>query len=703
MVRGSPLGQFSPRRTWAAMAGIGAAVVAAEVSFVLLERFLPPSTVLRAAADCALDILFIAPAIWWCLFQPLQEWEATLRGFFNDAPVGLYRSTIEGRLTLANRTLVRLLGYPSARELFGADLSTAIYVTPEERARVTDIAGRSDTFGPIAAHWKRYDGAPLTVALSGRTLRDAGGHVVGFEGAVENITDRSVTQERLELVQRALDAAANAIVITSRHGAIEWVNDGFTRVTGHTLSDVAGMTPRVLKSGRTPAATYEELWAAITAGQTWSGELVNRRRDGSFYHQDLTVTPVLDAAGQVSHFIGVGQDTSERHRLEAQLRQAQKMEAVGQLTGGIAHDFNNILAVILANADLLAAAAPPTDPASLDDLADIKAAAARGAGMVRKLLGFSRLAELQLLPIDLGETVQGMTSLLRRVLPESVEISVRAEKNLPPVRADLGAVEQILLNLATNARDAMPNGGRLEIAVEPHDLLEDDRTEHPWVAPGEYVCIAVTDSGHGMDADTRRRIFDPFFTTKPPGKGTGLGMPMIYGLTKQQGGFVHVYSEVGKGTTIRVYFPRLPDAVAITLSTATPAQPRPGRGETVLLVEDEEALRRTGRRILERLGYRVLLAADGVEGLELYRANRDSVAVIISDLVMPRMGGHELYRAIRHLGTVPFILASGYAATELRASGVLDESVRHLPKPWALAEVAEAVRDAIDGPRARAS
>jgi len=703
MVRDMP-GQFSRKEALSAIAALSVAVVVAEVSYLLVEGVIPADDrVLRTITNAALDLGCVGPVAWWVLIRPLWRSQAALRSFFNDAPVGLYRSTLDGHVALVNRTLVQMLGYEATPALFLADIATAVYRTPEERARVLAQVKDLDTFDGVEAEWKRRDGTPITVLLSGRTMRDAGGQVTGFEGAVENVTEHRRTQKQLRLVETALHAAANAITITSREGAIEWVNAGFTNVTGYRLDEVIGMTPRVLKSGRTPVAYYEDLWATIAAGRPWHGAFVNRRKDGTFYDQDLTITPVRDKDGVLRHFIGVGRDVTEQRRLEAQLRQAQKMEAVGQFTGGIAHDFNNILAVILANADLIASGGPALDPGLKEDLADIKEAAGRGATMIRKLLGYSRLAELQLVPMDLGEAVQGVAALLRRVLPESVEMTMEIEPQLPAVRADVGAVEQIILNLATNARDAMPNGGRLTITVGRCSLDTEDLADHPWVAPGAYVCIAVTDSGHGMDADTQRRIFDPFFTTKPPGKGTGLGMPMIYGLTKQQGGFVHVYSEPGRGTTIRIYLPQDQAGVALALSASPAHSTRRGRGELILLVEDEESLRRTGRRILERLGYRVLLAADGVEGLEVYRAHQDEVALIISDMVMPRMGGRELHDAVCRLGTVKFILASGYAPAELRASGAFEGAVRHLPKPWTLTDVAEAVRDALDPPERRAS
>jgi two-component system cell cycle sensor histidine kinase/response regulator CckA len=504
-------------------------------------------------------------------------------------------------------------------------------------------------------------------------------------------------QSYLRLIEEALMAASNAIVITDSAGGIEWVNPAFMTLTGYALNELRGRTPRVIKSPQTDAAIHAALWAAIAAGRVWRGELVNRRKDGTFYNQELTITPMRGEDNAVHHFIGVSQDVTTRRQLEKQLRQAQKMEVIGQLTGGIAHDFNNLLAVILGNTELLATAAQRLEPAARDDLEGIKVAAIRGAGMVKRLLGFSRLADLQLIPLDLGHVVREVAEMLRRLLPETVTVTIHVDDGIPPVRADVGAVEQVLTNLATNARDAMPRGGALGIEVSVASIVERDRALHPWVRPGEYVSIAVSDTGIGMDQQTQQRMFEPFFTTKPPGKGTGLGMAMIYGLTKQHSGFVHVYSELGRGTTVKTYFPVVRGGEStVMLGPARPLTELRGRGEIILLAEDEESLRRTGQRILERLGYRVLVAADGEEALMLYRSHQDEIALVISDLVMPKLGGRELYEAVREVdGHMRFILATGYSAGELRALAFAGP-VRHLPKPWTLAEIAVATREILD-------
>ena len=359
--------------------------------------------------------------------------------------------------------------------------------------------------------------------------------------------------------------------------------------------------------------------------------------------------------------------------MEEQLRQAQKLEAVGQLSGGIAHDFNNLLTVVHANAELLAEQGVGDDGADL--LEDIRRAAGRGRDLVRRLMVFSRKETLETRPCRLDE-LEGYARTLRRLLPESIEVVWRCPAREPVARVDPGALQQILMNLATNARDAMPEGGTLAIVVSD-------------AGPG--LEIAVSDTGAGIPASEVDRIFEPFYTTKDPGKGTGLGLAMVYGLVGEMGGEIRVDSEPGAGTTFRLLFERaaLPDAPSAEAGRAAMAV---GAGERVLIVEDEEAIRQVTRRTLERLGYEVLTAADGREGLERLLAEPVEPDLVISDVVMPRMGGHELLRAVRSAGRdVPFLFMSGYTEEEVREDTDDLGGVFVLAKPWTREDLHAAV------------
>jgi len=417
-----------------------------------------------------------------------------------------------------------------------------------------------------------------------------------------------------------------------------------------------------------------------------------KRKDGSAITVRLNGRAMRDERGDITSFETFAEDVTTREVIEERLRQVQKMEAMGELTGGIAHDFNNLLTIIISNAELLEQSLPSDQRG---ELAELKAAARRGSAMIRKLLTFRRKAELALERVDVTEVVRDTTALLRRFLPESISLKLDAPAPAP-VHADPSALEQILINLATNARDAMPSGGTLDVAVSRPTLDEVYLASLGATVPsGEFVCVTVRDTGSGMDERTRQRMFEPFFTTKPPHQGTGLGMAMVYGLIKQHRGLLNVYSEPGKGTAVRVYLPAAGDQAAG--APAEPARSLRGGTETILVVEDEEMIRGSTRRILERLGYRVILAGDGEEALAFLRARKERVHLVLSDVVMPRVSGRHLHEAIRREGLdVGFIFTSGYSALDARESAALDPAVPYLPKPWSAVELADSIRDVLD-------
>jgi two-component system cell cycle sensor histidine kinase/response regulator CckA len=420
------------------------------------------------------------------------------------------------------------------------------------------------------------------------------------------------------------------------------------------------------------------------------------RKDGRLVRVQLNGRPIRDAAGRVGAYEMIVEDVTERRILERQLRQSQKMEAIGQLTGGVAHDFNNLLTTVLANADLLTKTLVG-HPEVLGDVGEIRMAATRGAELVRKLLAFSRREMLDLQPLHLSGVVREASEILRRVLPESIEIQVMGDPEAGPALVDRAAVLQIIMNLATNARDAMPEGGVLRLATVSIAVDEAQCAEWGWGTPGDYVCLEVQDSGLGMDEATRARIFEPFFTTKPVGKGSGLGLAMVYGLVKQHRGYVAVQSRPGQGTTCRIYFPRADvEAGTSGAGTVTPGVRLRGGSETILVVEDEESIRRSATRVLERFGYRVLTAADGLEALTVLAREGAAIDLVVTDVVMPRLNGPKLYEQVCRQAHVPrFLFMSGYAERDVHG-GALDATVPFLQKPWQLDALVAEVRAVLD-------
>jgi two-component system cell cycle sensor histidine kinase/response regulator CckA len=506
--------------------------------------------------------------------------------------------------------------------------------------------------------------------------------------------------EESRLQSAALEAAANAIVITDRDGRITWANPAFTRLTGWRLDEVRGRNPRFLKSGRHEPVLYEGLWRTILSGQVWQGEMVNRRKDGSLYHEEMTITPVRAAgSGEVTHFVAVKVDASERRAVERQLAQAQKMEAVGQLAGGVAHDFSNVLSVIGGYAELALARSDAKSPLR-PYLEEVRRAADHGSRLVRQLLEFGRGRNVEPGVLDVDDVVRGIEGMLRRLIPENLEIVISARASPGHVRAERGELEQVIVNLAVNARDAMPRGGRLVIETARAELDEAYCRAHVGARPGPHVVLSVSDTGIGMAPEVQARIFDPFFTTKEAGRGTGLGLATVYGIVRRAGGSIWVYSEPGRGAVFKVYWPSAhEEAPAAGTAAGAGALPgvAPGGTETILLVEDEEALRALARELLESLGYTVLEARHEGEALELSASHAGAIDLLMTDLVMPSVEGRELARRIAAAHPETRVLfVSGYSR-EGEPVAALPARHAFLQKPYTAAALGTSIRRLLDG------
>jgi PAS domain S-box-containing protein len=510
-----------------------------------------------------------------------------------------------------------------------------------------------------------------------------------------DITERKEAVEDRQRLATAIDQAAEAVVITNLRGDIQYVNPAFEKLSGYSRAEVLGRNPRILKSGRQDAVFYREMWQVLQSGRAWHGRFINRRKDGKEFTQDSTVSPVLDTNGETVSFVGVSRDVSIELRLESDLRQAQKMETIGRLAGGIAHDFNNILSVIIAYADVVMSSLKPDDPVRTD-IGHIRQAGDRAAGLTKQLLAFSRQQMLEPEVLDLGRLVHHMGTMLGRLIGEDVELTLALAPGLGLIKADPRQLEQVLLNLVVNARDAMPRGGQLTISTADTFLDEAYTSQHPDVSPGRFILLAVTDSGTGMSEATRQRIFDPFFTTKEAGKGTGLGLATVYGIVKQSGGHIWVYSEEGRGTTFKIYLPRYEGS---TPARVAPARRAPGKssGETILVVEDEDAVRRIAERILTAAGYIVLTAANGVEAITVLERHGRVVDLLLTDVVMPIMNGRDLAHKVAELCPDARILfMSGYTDDAIVDHGVLEPGVQFIEKPFNVLGLQLKVREVLD-------
>ncbi len=618
------------------------------------------------------------------------------RGILEHLPIVTYEAGLDEPASMMwlSPQIEDMLGTPADRLENAEFFFERIHPDDRDRVREAAWAGREAGSMDIEFRISHEDGHYLSVrdcAVVGPSVSKGGTSVL--RGVLLDVTAARESERKHALLSAVVEQSSDLVIITDTEGNIEYANPAFETITGYSREEVIGQTPRLLNSGRQAPAFYKEMWAELTAGRTWTKEFVNRRKDGTEYHQRSTIFPIQDAEGRTQNFVGTGQDVSNERALERQLRQAQKMEAVGQLTGGIAHDFNNVLAAILTNAQLLAMTMPPEATQEGSEVRDIESAARRGAELIKRLMVFSRDERLELEVVDPSEILGDTVALLKRLLPENIELTLQEAHAGALINVDRSGIEQILLNLATNARDAMPEGGTLVISTSVTGA-EAGRNQ----SDGEpRVEIAVRDSGVGMDEETVERAFEPFFTTKDRSKGTGLGLAMVHGLMRRHGGTIRVVSEPGLGSTFTISLPvAQPEEQRPVKTAAVRSEPGTHSGKTVLFVEDEDPVRRAGRRVLERCGYRVLLAENGRKALELLEAHRAEISLVVTDVIMPEVGGAELYEATSDWKPRPaFLFTSGYSPHAVGGSA-LDGDVPFLRKPWDATGLADAVENALN-------
>jgi PAS domain S-box-containing protein len=546
---------------------------------------------------------------------------------------------------------------------------------------------------------RRKSGAIFPVHLSVSAFAD-GGHRY-FTGILHDLSGRSggdVLREQV-LLHAILNQLPDALLIVDPTDRITLCNPAVTRVFGYTPEELIGQTLAVLCDS---AAEVAKL-AALTRSGTLRDEgpepvtLQLRRKSGARFPAEAVASVLRDEGDRVLGFLLLNRDISRQVVQDEALRTSQRMEAIGQLTGGIAHDFNNLLTIITGNHELLEMELSEAGQREL--LAEANEAALMGARLTNRLLTFARRRRLEPVVMDLNDQVLSMAELLRRTLGEAIVLGTLLAPRLWPVRADPSGIENAVLNLAINARDAMPSGGKLVIETTNLVLTERDLASEIGVVPGDYVCLSVSDTGSGMDKEVQARVFEPFFTTKEPGRGTGLGLSVIYGFVKQSGGHITLYSERGRGTTVNVYLPRIPTAAPDPDSAAAAAPTAASvTGETVLLVEDNSRVRKMTARRLRNLGYRVIEAKDARGAIDVLQSSR-TVDVVFSDVVMPgAMSGFGLAQWIKD--NVPggsVLLTSGFAEDVARSGEPADPGVRILRKPYTGSELARALRAAIDG------
>jgi two-component system, cell cycle sensor histidine kinase and response regulator CckA len=648
--------------------------------------------------------------------ETLVVHERRFRQIFEHSAVGIAVVHSNGGLTEVNPAFRNMMGYSTA-ELASrnvADISHPEDMAAEQELLQQILTGERTTYR-MTKRYRRKDGSifwgRLTATHVPEGIDGLGSAAVGM---VEDISEQRAAEEALErdaaarresaeqlrrttqTLQTLIDASPLAIMTLDQEGKVRSWNHAAEEMFGWPANEAIGMVvpfvPPEEMEGFRDSVQRVFLGEAITGLQ-----VERRRRDGRRIDIRICAAPTRAPDGRIDGVIALVEDVTERKNLGEQLRQAQKMEAIGQLTGGIAHDFNNLLTIVITNAALLASEVPPDRADMRAELSELQRAAIRGVELVRKLMAFSRRRSLELQAIDLGQVVSDATNDLRRLLPASVEVSVQVEKAVPlTVTGDVGAIEQILFNLATNARDAMPDGGTLRLSVRRAWLDEEHRQTRGWGTPGEYIVIAVSDTGCGMSKSVQARAFEPFFTTKEVGKGTGLGMAMVYGLVTQHRGYADLYSEEGRGTTVRLYFPAIAAAARNGVAAQDDTKPV-GGSERILVVDDEDGIRRSAVRVLSKFGYSVDEAPDGCAAMAVIRGAKAPFNLVLTDVVMPRMGGMALYHELRREGSaVPVLMMSGHTAEDLDQLEDPVTGARFLHKPWSVTDLLRRVREVLD-------
>lgn len=624
-------------------------------------------------AECAaLGMAFPNPVVQWTLVEDAADLRGMLEGAGWDAVVCGH--------SVPQLTCLYALGAVKSHD---ARLPFLLTVDPDDE----DFAVRAVQAGAADYLFSDRTGRLVpAIARAVRESRERHSRLRELEAAGKGLRKLSMTVRQSPV----------AFVIAGPDGVIEEVNPKFTETAGLAPEEAAGRHLRQLGLGEPAAEAHEALWRTVQEGGEWRGEFQNRRKDGALYWERAFASPVRDASGAVTHYLAVKEDITEQKALEGQLRQSQKMEAIGQLAGGVAHDFNNILQVIAGYGNFLLELLPP-ESESGEYAREIVQGVERATGLTRQLLAFGSRQTLEMEDLDLNEVVGGMARMIRRIIGEDIEMAFSGGKGLPAVRGDRGQMEQVLLNLCVNARDAMPGGGMLTIRTENAVIDRQYCETHDWAAPGDHVLLSVADTGCGMDAGTQARIFDPFFTTKGPGEGTGLGLATVYGIVRQHQGMVQVRSEPGRGTVFEVF---LPGVEGRTQAPAAPsAESVSGGTETILVAEDDKFLRTLSARILESAGYSVLKAANGREALDLFSRHSGRIDLCLLDVVMPKLGGKGVYDFLRRgHPRLRFLFTSGYSAETVQAECAAKGGVDLIQKPYGPNTLLRKVRDVLDAP-----
>jgi PAS domain S-box-containing protein len=626
-----------------------------------------------------------------------QELGNRLHSLTNNVPGMVYRGHRDWSLSFVGAEVKQVTGH-TAEEFTSGAVNWKSIIHPDDREWLKEYFRNAvkDQLQTLRVEYRiqHKHGDIRWVTDSRQMMYDETGSFEYVDGLIIDVTERKKVEKALTRLGMAVDQAAEMVIVTDTEGNVEYVNPSFERITGYSREEAVGRNMRILKSGKQGERFYKEMWTTISRGEVWEGRFVNRKKDGTLYDEEATISPVRDASGKIVNFVAGKRDVTQEVVLQKQVQTAQRMESVGTLAGGIAHDFNNALTGVLGFGEMLKHRLVD-DPKASADLNQILRSAERASTLTRQLLAFARQQVIEPVNLNLSIVVLDLSNLLRKVIGEHIEIKSSLQEDLPSVFADPGQMEQVLMNLCLNARDAMPSGGQLLIGTDAVTVDAEQVKAQPYMKEGRYVLLTVSDTGIGMDEKTIERIFEPFFTSKGPEKGTGLGLAVVYGIVKQHNGFIHVSSNLGIGTTFEIRLPVVdakPDARAEAKD-----EPVRGGNETILLAEDDESVRMLAERTLKECGYRVLAARNGEDAVGVFRQSAGDIKLAILDVVMPKKGGKEAFEEMHAANpALKVIYTSGYAANAVHESFVLHAGVPILQKPFGPRSLARKVREVLD-------
>ena len=544
------------------------------------------------------------------------------------------------------------------------------------------------------------DGHSATLETIKTPMYRSDGHIIGVLGIGRDITRRKESDEERVQLMSAIEQSSESIVITDNDAIIRYINPAFEKITGFIRDEAIGRKPSILKSGKQDEAFYRNMWEIISSGKTWTGRFVNKKKDGTLFTEEASVSPVIDSSGRIVNYVSVRRDITEylrmekeKEKIEEQYLQIQKVESIGQLAGGVAHDLNNLLSPILGYGELLLDDLH-VDNSSRKKVEQIIRAALGARELIKQLLAFSRKQTLEYKPVNINNAVTGFENLIRRTIREDIDIKIILSPDTFYVMADIGQIEQVIMNLSVNASDAMPKGGRLTIETSSVDLDESNSTIGQLVKSGKYAVLIVSDTGCGIEDEVLKHLFEPFFSTKGE-QGTGLGLATVFGIIKQHGGNIWVYSEIGKGTTFKVYLPLSSHSTMDNKEIPVKNNDFDLNGnETILLVEDNDQVRDIVSDVLTQHGYKILVAKSGSEALSIMSSSNDPVSLLLTDVVMPEMNGKELFnKAEEKQPGLKVLYMSGYTNDVIAHQGILDEGVKLIEKPFSIEKLVTVVHE----------